>query len=212
MPQDGAIGDLVDRYGFVAVCPDGMKTSWWIDSPVDPSVRYETFVSKELPAYVDSRYRTRAEKGGRAIMGGSMGGHGACWNGIRHRDVFGAIGNIYGGVDLRPFPKQWDIWRRLGTIEEHPENWERYSVVNLVPSLRNGDVNLLTVVGTGDFFLNVNRYMHDILSANKVAHYYLEGRGPDADHSMHTRSFSADAQRIIARFFATYFETGRASL
>ena len=101
MPGDGVIAGLSDRHGFIAVCPDGAVTSWWIDSPIDPTMKYETFVSKELPAYMDANYRTRAEKGGRAIMGGSMGGHGACWNGIRHRDVFGAIGNIYGGVDLR---------------------------------------------------------------------------------------------------------------
>jgi len=212
MPSDGAIAGLVDRHGFIAVCPDGARTSWWIDSPVDPSMKYETFVSSELPAYVDAHYRTRAEKAGRAIMGGSMGGHGACWNGIRHRDVFGAIGNIFGGVDLRPFPRNWDLPKRLGTIEEHPGNWEKFSVVTLAPALRNGDVNLITVVGTGDFFLNVNRYFHDILSANKVEHYYLEARGPSDPLSMHTAQFSAYAQGVMSRFFANYFATGRAGL
>ena len=212
MPNDGVIGRLADVYGFIAVCPDGERTCWWIDSPVDPTMKYETFVSAELPAYVDATYRSRAEKGGRAIMGGSRGGHGACWNGIRHRDVFGAIGNIYGGVDLRPFPRNWEIHKRLGTIEEHPENWEKFSVVSLAPALKNGEINLLTVVGTGDFFLNVNRYFHDILSANKVEHYYLEVRGADDAHSMHTGPFSAYAQGVISRFFANYFATGRASL
>lgn len=212
MPNDGVIAGLADRHGFIAVCPDGAITSWWIDSPIDPTMKYETFVSLELPAYMDANYRTRAEKGGRAIMGGSMGGHGACWNGIRHRDVFGAIGNIYGGVDLRPFPRNWEIWKRLGRIEEHPENWEKFSVVSLAPGLKNGDINLITVVGTGDFFLNVNRYFHDILSANKVEHYYLEARGADDAHSMHTGPFSAYAQGVISRFFANYFATGRAGL
>ena len=65
---------------------------------------------------------------------------------------------------------------------------------------------------TGDFFLNVNRYFHDILSANKVEHYYLEARGADDAHSMHTGPFSAYAQGVISRFFANYFATGRAGL
>ena len=42
-------------------------------------------------------------------------------------------------------------------LEEHPENWEKFSVVSLAPGLKNGDINLITVVGTGDFFMNVNR-------------------------------------------------------
>ena len=42
------------------------------------------------------------EKRGRAITGLSMGGHGALWNAIRHKDVFGAAGSTSGGVDIRP--------------------------------------------------------------------------------------------------------------
>ena len=41
----------------------------------------------------------------RAISGLSMGGHGALWSAIRHKDVFGAAGSMSGGVDIRPFPR-----------------------------------------------------------------------------------------------------------
>jgi len=31
-----------DEYKLLIVCPDGDYSSWYFDSPVDPSMRYET--------------------------------------------------------------------------------------------------------------------------------------------------------------------------
>ncbi len=49
--------EIADRYGIIFVCPDG-KNSWYWDSPVNPSYRYETFVAKELVNYIDANYPT----------------------------------------------------------------------------------------------------------------------------------------------------------
>ena len=73
---------IADEKGIIFVCPDG-KTSWYWDSPVNPSFRYETFISSELVKYIDEHYKTIADRKGRAITGLSMGGHGAMWNAIR---------------------------------------------------------------------------------------------------------------------------------
>ena len=81
---------IADEKGIIFVCPDG-KNSWYWDSPKDPSYRYETFVSSELVKYIDGHYKTIADRKGRAITGLSMGGHGAMWNAIRHKDTFGRI-------------------------------------------------------------------------------------------------------------------------
>ena len=43
---------IADEKGIIFVCPDG-STSWYWDSPKDPSFRYETFVSSELVKYID---------------------------------------------------------------------------------------------------------------------------------------------------------------
>ena len=53
---------------------------------------------------------------GRAITGLSMGGHGAMWNAIRHKDTFGASGRTRGGMDIRPFPKNSDMAKQLGDV------------------------------------------------------------------------------------------------
>ena len=54
----GLLPNLADKYGFIAVCPDGAKTSWWLDSPVNPKMMYETLVVKEGLPYIDANYRT----------------------------------------------------------------------------------------------------------------------------------------------------------
>lgn len=197
---------LVDQYGVIVVCPDGAKTSWWLDSPVDPTMKYETFVIKELVPHTDKSFRTLARREKRGVTGGSMGGHGACYLALRNKQVFGVVGNIYGGVDLRPFPNNWDLSKRLGTIQEHPENWERHSVITLAKELKNGELSLVTMIGNKDFFLGVNRALHQLLADHGVEHYYIEAQGA------HTREFSAEAFPVMFRFINTYFTEGRGHL
>jgi S-formylglutathione hydrolase FrmB len=54
-----------------------------------------------------------------------MGGHGALNLAFKHQDVFGAAGSMSGGVDIRPFPNNWDMAKQLGTYAEQPERWEK---------------------------------------------------------------------------------------
>ena len=201
------ITNLVDRYGFVAIAPDGGKTSWWLDSPIDPTYQYETFVIGELIPFVDSRFCTIDDRKSRGIMGGSMGGHGACYLGMRHKDLFGVIGNIYGGVDLAPWSGRWDIDKRLGPRDQFPERWAEYSILNVAKSLKNGEVDLICALGTEDFFLGCNRQLHDLLSANGVAHTYVEVRAPSTIQSVHGKFYNQGAE-ICLRFIANYFKDG----
>lgn len=201
------IGQMVDKYGFIAVCPDGGVTSWWLDSPIDSKFQYETFVIQEALPVVDAKFRTVPERTKRAIMGGSMGGHGACYLGMRHKDLFGVIGNIYGGVDLVPWSGNWDIARRLGPRDQFPERWADYSVLNIAKSLKNGEVDLISVLGTEDFFLGCNRQLHELLSNNGVAHTYVEVRAPSTLKSVHGK-FYAQGAEIALRFIQNYFIDG----
>ena len=206
------LSDIADRFQVMIVCADGGNTSWWFDSPVDPSFKYETHVARELVPWVDSNYRTAADRGKRAIMGPSMGGHGACWIGFRHKDMFGAVGVLCGGVDLWDFPNNWDIAKRLGPRDEFPERWREHSAVAEAAKLKNGDIEIVSIIGTSDFFLAPNRKMHKILSDNKVAHTYIETRGRDEKSSGHDLSFTSGALPQVVTFFRNYFDTGRGAL
>ena len=166
----------LDEKGIIFVCPDG-KTSWYWDSPVNPSFRYETFISSELVKYIDEHYKTIADRKGRAITGLSMGGHGAMWNAIRHKDTFGASGSTSGGMDIRPFPKNWDMAKQLGEYESNKEVWDNHTVINQIDKIENGDLAIIVDCGEGDFFLNVNKDLHNRLLERKIDHDFITRPG-----------------------------------
>ncbi len=171
---------LASQYGMIFVCPDG-RDSWYWDSPIDPKMQMESFITKELVPYIDNNYRTRAEASGRAIMGLSMGGHGGLWLGIRHSDMFGSAGSTSGGVNIIPFPKKWKMIKRLGAYEENPQRWEEHTVINLVPTLKPGQLNIIIDCGSDDFFAKVNEDLHQALLKQGIPHDYISRPG---NHSM----------------------------
>src|SRR5687768_17361387 len=87
-----------DEYKVVIVCPDGEFGSWYYDSPVDSSMRYETYVAKEIPAFIEANYPVIRDRSARAITGLSMGGHGGLFIGFRHANFFSACGSMSGAL------------------------------------------------------------------------------------------------------------------
>jgi len=177
------VQELADKYGVIFVTPS-VGLSWYFDSPVDTSSQFETFVSKELVKYVDSQYRSLPKREARALAGLSMGGHGALFIGVRHKDVFSAAVPMSGGVDLcashplvGPFSERWGIKQYLGPIEMYPERWRELSVINQVDSLKPGELAISIDCGTGDFFIDVNRQFHAKLTEKGIAHEYVEFPG-----------------------------------
>jgi S-formylglutathione hydrolase FrmB len=52
---------------------------------------FERFISHDVVAYIDSHYRTVADRRSRGLVGHSMGGYGATRIGMKHADVFGSL-------------------------------------------------------------------------------------------------------------------------
>ena len=126
--------------------------------------------------YIDEHYKTIADRKGRAITGLSMGGHGAMWNAIRHKDMFGASGSTSGGMDIRPFPKNWDMAKQLGEYESNKEVWDNHTVINQIDKIENGDLAIIVDCGEDDFFLNVNKDLHNRLLERKIDHDFITRR------------------------------------
>jgi S-formylglutathione hydrolase FrmB len=171
------IADLADQYQMIVLCPDGGGKSWFFDSPIDPNFQYETHVAKECVAYIDSNYRSKAQREFRATCGLSMGGHGSMFLAIRHQKTFSIAVPLSGGVDIRPFAGKWEIKKRLGEYKDNKEIWEELTVINLAKQLKNGDLAISIDCGDKDFFLKVNRNLRDLLKKNGVTHNYEEHPG-----------------------------------
>lgn len=190
---------LADIHNVIIVCPDGGVSSWYFDSPIDKSYQYETYMIKELIPWIDKHYCTVKKKEGRAITGLSMGGHGALYLAFRHQDLFGAAGSMSGGVDIRPFPNNWDIAKRLGKYSDHPENWEKNTVINMLHLLKPGSLSLIIDCGTDDFFYKVNCQLHDRMINRKIDHDFISRPGA------HTWDYWKNAIQYQVLFMSNYF-------
>ena len=52
---------------------------------------FETFIARDVVAYIDAHYRTIPNRLARGLVGHSMGGYGATRIGMKHADVFGSL-------------------------------------------------------------------------------------------------------------------------
>lgn len=197
------VKDLADLHGMIIICPDGAFGSWYFDSPVDSSFRFETFVSKELVDWVDKNYKTDPVREARAITGLSMGGHGGLYLGFRHQDVFGACGSMSGGVDIRPFPNNWDLAKRLGSQREHPENWEKNTVMNQLHLLTPNSSKIIIDCGTEDFFYDVNIKLHQELLYRNIPHDFISRPG------VHNWVYWGNSIKYQMLFFSDYFNANK---
>ena len=192
-----------DQYNLIIVCPDGGYGSWYWNSPVDPKSQYETFVSDELVKTIDAKYKTIKDRTGRAITGLSMGGHGALYLAIKHQDVFGAAGSMSGGVDIRPFPNNWDMAKQLGTYAEQPERWEKNTVINMLNLLTPNSLAIIIDCGTDDFFFKVNENLHQQLLYRNIPHDFISRPGA------HTWPYWTNAVKYQLLFMRNYFDSAK---
>lgn len=197
------VKSLVDQYKLIVVCPDGGFNSWYMDSPVDTASKFETYVSKEIPEYIDSHYPTIKNKKARAITGLSMGGHGGLFLGFRHQDVFGACGSMSGGVDLRPFPRNWQLSQKLGDTIAYENNWKIYSVINVIDNYSNPALDIIVDCGTEDFFFDVNKALHQKMLKLNIKHDFIIRPG------RHDWPYWSNAVKYQLLFFRDYFERNK---
>ncbi len=165
------LGELADKYGMVFVLPNGYN-SWYWDSPLKPGLQMESFITKDLVPYIDKNYPTVADRSKRAVTGFSMGGHGSLYLAARHPDIFGSAGSMSGGVDIRPFPKSWNMSESIGEYQSAKDVWDAHPVATMVPQIKAAALNLTIDCGVDDFFAGVNDALHKSLLEAGVPHDY----------------------------------------
>ncbi|NGF56674.1 esterase family protein [Parapedobacter sp. SGR-10] len=193
------IKELVDHYNYIVVCPDGGVRSWYWDTPGDKDYQYETFVSKELVSFIEQNYTVCKDKHGRAITGLSMGGHGALYLAIRHQDVYGAAGSTAGGVDIRPFPNNWEMAKRLGPYKDNKAAWDEHTVMEMLHLIEPNNLKLFIDCGTDDFFYAVNQELHRKLTYLNIPHAFVSMPGK------HNWDYWTQSILLQMAFFDNYF-------
>ncbi|WP_176059343.1 alpha/beta hydrolase family protein [Paraburkholderia sp. BCC1876] len=194
------IGKLADRYHVILVMPDGGHESWYIDSPVDPRSRYETYVGTEVVGYIDAHFRTIATRQARAITGLSMGGFGALHIALDRPDEFGAAGSISGAVDPRGCEDEPGIDDVFGDPTRHADFWNNEAIVANARTFGNAHIALTIDCGVNDSLVQSNRMLHARLVELGVPHDYAERPGG------HTWTYWANAVQYQVLFFAGTFK------
>ena len=185
--EKGIVNQMAEEHKVLIVTPGVGPASYYYDSPLLDSVRYETYMIQELIPFIDKNYRTLAQKESRAITGLSMGGHGAITLAAKHPTLFIAAGSMSGvmnidtdlwkvGEDFRSLRKKGQI-EMLGPINYQGPLFNPYTAVGLVDQLKNQKVSLIIDCGVDDFLIETNRQMHSLLMEKKVAHEYIERPG-----------------------------------
>ena len=93
--QLGRAAEIADRMisegklePFIVVFIDPIERNreYWADD------RFADWMAQTLVPVVDSRYRTRATRDARALMGASLGGTISVWTALRHPETFARVG------------------------------------------------------------------------------------------------------------------------
>jgi S-formylglutathione hydrolase FrmB len=201
--QDPEIQKLSDEHQLIIVCPDGAYSSWYFDSPVDLTMHYETNLSTEIPAYIDSIYNTIKDRKGRAITGLSMGGHGGLFLGFRHANLFGACGSMSGALDVSRITKNYDVEKRLGDTTINKQRYNDWSVINVIEKYPADSLAIVMDCGTEDYIIDMSRRTHAKMLQLKIPHDYIERPGK------HDWNYWRKSLKYQLLFFKEYFKTGK---
>ena len=191
---------IADDYKMIIVCPDGAFSSWYVDSPVDTTMRFETYISKELVDYIDNHYKTKKEGNkGRAISGFSMGGFGAMFLALRHPDVFGACGSLSGALNLSYIKTNFDVNKRLGDTVLNAKYYTDWSIINLLKNNPSIKMPIILDCGREDFIYGMSKEANEKMIELNIPHDYIERPGK------HDWNYWRNAVEYEALFFRNFF-------
>lgn len=186
-PDKMLVKNLADQFNIIIVMPEGETFGWYLDSPVDPTNKFETYITKEVIQKIDNTYRTVKSNKGRVITGLSMGGHGAMYLSSRHPDLFCAAGTMSGAMDMNytrfrineDFAKSLKdrFQKLLGTADTSNDVYVKNSIINMVDAIKKNGMPVIIDCGVDDFLIEANRELHHRLVFNNVPHDYTERPG-----------------------------------
>lgn len=197
---------------FLVVAP-GDSGAWFSDYH-DGSKLYEEFLARDLPRWVEARYRVLPGPRARGITGISMGGYGAFKLALKRPGLFGSVSSLSGALipigwdDLPryPFIVRWTLKRVFGksaadnSLAEN-DVWEilrhaRFETSPFAAHLRAGTEDLYGLDGVAAQF-------GSFLNQHGVATTVV------LEHGRHDWSYWRAAMIAIAQWHARHFEYDR---
>ncbi len=173
-----SIERYVENLPLIVVMPDGGR-GFYVDA--EQGFAYEKAIAGDLVSYVDRVFPTKAERGGRAIGGLSMGGYGALRLALGRPDLFCSANSHSGAVAFGHKPQSGtdafstEFRRVLGETPVGGKNdlfaiTQKATDKSKLPAFRID-------CGMDDFLIEDNRNFHSHLVNLNLKHEYEEFPG-----------------------------------
>lgn len=170
-----SLQSLADSMQMVFICPDGLKNSWYINSPIQKSSSWSDFFRLEFFPEIIEKLPIDTNKV--FITGLSMGGYGALYNFSLNPHRFIMAGSISGTVNLNhPTLSQLGIQKHFGknSVGQNQE-------YNLIESLKKANVDqkkkILISCGEQDIYYNDNVEFFKNLASFHANALFLPAKG-----------------------------------
>jgi enterochelin esterase-like enzyme len=170
----------LDEVGYPAilVVPQGARAGETDPEYVDhrPGDDWADAISLELPRVVDARYRTIANRSGRALVGVSAGGYGAMHLALRELDSFSVVESWSGY--FHPTDPTGTVALDLGTPDRDAKADVHEQIAAERTRLRSARMFIAFYVGLGDTrFRAENEQLDRELTAAGIPHLFREFAG-----------------------------------
>lgn len=178
----------LERYLFdhrlMVVMPQ-VHNSYYTD--MKQGMDYFTFVSKELPSYIESIFPVSKHRKDKFVAGLSMGGYGAMKIGLTYPNEFSKIASLSGAVDIESIRRRAKNTSReklyVGVFGETSNYGTPNDLMYLIHQNINQNVTfpeLYIACGTEDFLFEDNETLHKALNTLNIEHTYITAPG---DHN-----------------------------
>ncbi|WP_028935449.1 alpha/beta hydrolase [Pseudonocardia spinosispora] len=160
-----------DRARFLVVSPDTSpheaicETCFWFDGrpPATPTAHpvtavplaADTYLHHDLYPLVEALFHARSDRGGRGVMGFSMGAMAAYQQGMMHPDQYAVVSSVSGVLDLVNDPEMIAVLDGVGyyrdqgygtSVTDKPE-WRGRNPLDLATNLAGVDTEVLSTSG-----------------------------------------------------------------
>ena len=172
-PESSGFAETRPQHRFLTVAPDAGDLPWcgacnWVDG-VRGQLPVERHLYEELMPVVEAVFGTRTDRGGRAIVGHSMGGGGAMIQAFRHPDRYVFAGSSSGTLTvtddwLSRSGARWLLYSRTQGRRPIPldrVSYRNHNLTDLAPNVRDVGIELVAVIGDGDLHLDTEDATYD---------------------------------------------------
>jgi len=173
------------RYGFISVSINGMSSAY---SDMVHGYKIFTYLTEELPKFVEGVFPASPRREDRYIAGFSMGGQGALKAAFRCPEKYAASMPLCGARDIIPLFEKWQAMENgpdltavrdaLGPIEAlRDSNSDLVYLAKQATQSKGYKPRLLVACALDDYAAELTEQYHQMLTEIGIEHTYYQAPG-----------------------------------